>query len=83
MIRVNSRRHPSAALLLRRLSTGNDQARPRTTHDNRFKARSPLRYAGYAYRNRPNSFVTPSTASPTSVQRTSATDRQRPNPHSV
>lgn len=34
------------------LSTGNDQSRPRTTHYNRFKARSPLRYAGYAYRNR-------------------------------
>jgi hypothetical protein len=69
MIRVNSWRHPRAALLLRRLSTGNDQSRPRTTHDNQFKARSPLRYAGYAYRNRSNSFVTPSTASPTTRTR--------------
>jgi hypothetical protein len=29
MIEVNSRRHPSAALLLRRLSIGNDHARRR------------------------------------------------------
>jgi hypothetical protein len=83
MIRVNSRRHPSAALLLRRLSTGIDQARPRATHDNRSKARSALRDAGYAFRNRPKSFVTPSTTSKTSVQCTSATDRLRRNPHSV
>ena len=66
MIQVNSRRHPSAALLLRRLSTGIDQARSRTTHDNQFKPRSALRDAGHAVRNRPNSFVTPSTASQTS-----------------
>ena len=83
MIEVNSRRHPSAALLLRRLSTGIDQARSRTTHDNQFKPRSALRDAGHAVRNQPNSFVTPSTASQTSVQCTLATDRPRRNPHSV
>jgi len=63
MTRVNSWRHPRAALQLRRLSTSNDQARPCATHDNRLKARSPLRDADYAYRNRPNSFVMPPNAS--------------------
>ena len=83
MIEVNSRRHPSAALLLRQLSTGNDQAYPRAARDSRRVVRSPLRDAGSAYRDRPTSVRHPSIASQTSVQRTSATNRQRRNPHSV
>jgi len=35
MIKSRSIRHPSAALLLRRLSVGNDHARRRAAHDSR------------------------------------------------
>jgi hypothetical protein len=83
MIRVGSRRHASAALLLRRLSTSNDHARRRAALDNRLVDQSPLHDAGSAYRDRPTELATPSTASQSGGQRTSATDRQRRNPHSL
>jgi hypothetical protein len=83
MIRPDSRRHPSPALLLRRLSTGHDHARRRAALDNRLVDQSPPRDAGSAYRDRPTKLDTPSTASQRGGQRTSATDRQRRNPHSV
>ena len=76
-------RHPSAALLLRRLSTGGDHARPHATIDNRPVNQSATRDADSPCRYRPNSFVTPLIASRRSVQCTSATDRQRRNPHSA
>jgi len=68
---------------LRRLSTGNDHARRRAALDNRLVGQSPLRDTASAYRDRPVQPATPSTASKTGVQCTSATDRQRRNPHSV
>jgi hypothetical protein len=79
MIRSDSRPHPIAALLLRRLLAGNDHACPRVALD----SRRPLRDADSAYRNRPTAFVAPSIASQTNLQRTSATDRQPRNPHSA
>jgi hypothetical protein len=42
MIRVGSRRHSNAALLLHRLSIGHDQARRRAALDNRLVGQSPL-----------------------------------------
>jgi hypothetical protein len=83
MIKVGARQNCKTARLLRRLSTGYDHARPRAALDSRRVVRSPLRDAGSACRDRPIGFVTPSIASQTSVQRISATDRQRRNPHSV
>jgi hypothetical protein len=83
MIEVNSRRQPSAALMYRCLSTGIDQARPRAARDSRPVARSLLRHAGSACRDWPTVRATPPTAAQTADQRTSATSRQRPNPHSV
>jgi hypothetical protein len=83
MISSGSRRHSSAALLLRRLSTGNDHARRRAALDNRLVDQSPLRDTASAYRDRPTEPATPSTTSQRGGQRTSATDRQRRNPHSV
>ena len=83
MIRVNSRRHYSAAVLLRRLSIGNEPSRPRTALDNRCVVRSPQGDAASAYRDRATELATPSTASQTSGQRTSASDRLRRNPHSA
>ena len=82
MIRSGSLRHPSATLLLRRLSTGDDHARRRAARDSRPAVRFPQRDAGSAHRNRPTRLLTPSVASRTSPQLTSATDRQRRNPHS-
>ena len=83
MIEVNSRRHPSAALLYRCLLTGNDQARPRAARNSRPVFRSLLRDAGSACRDWPTVLAAPSTASQRGDQRTPATSRQRPNPHSV
>jgi len=83
MIRLGSRRHPSTALLLRRLSTGNGQARPRAALDNRLVDQSAPRDAGSVYRDPPTELFTPSTAYQRTDQRTSATHRQRRNPHSV
>jgi hypothetical protein len=82
MIRVGSRRH-SSALLLRRLSTGDDHARRRAALDNHLVDQSLLHDAGSAYRDRPTEFATPSTTSQTAGQRTSPTDRPCRNPHSV
>ena len=83
MIRPGSRQQASAALLLRRLSTGHDHARRRAALDNRLVGQSPLRDAGSAYRDRPTELATPSTASQKGPQSTSATDRPRRNPHSL
>jgi hypothetical protein len=83
MIRPGSRRHSSAALLLRRLSTSNDHARRRAALDNRLVDQSSLRDAGSAYRYRPTEPRHPFERSQRGGQRTSATHRQRRNPHSV
>jgi hypothetical protein len=83
MIKVGARQNYRAASLLRRISTGNDQARPRTARDGRRVVRSRAGAAGSADRNRPTGFVIPLIASYTSVQQTSVTDRRRRNPHSV
>ena len=83
MTSVNLRRQPSTALRLRRLSNGHEHARRRAVMDSRLVVRSPVRNAGSAYRDRLTRFVAPSIASQTRTQRTSATARQPPNPHSV
>jgi hypothetical protein len=83
MIKLGTWQNAKAALLLRRLPTGNDRARHRDALDNPRIDQSPLRDATSAYRNRPIQLDTPSTASQIAGQRTSATDRQRRNPHSV
>jgi putative transposase len=77
MIKVGARQNCSAASLLRRISTGNDQARPRAARDSRRVVRSRTGDAGSADRNRPTGVVIPLIASHTSVQQTSATDRRR------
>jgi hypothetical protein len=82
MIRSGSMRHPSATLLLRRLSTGDDHARRRAARDTRRVVRFPQRDAGSAHRKRPARLLTPSVARRISPQLTSATNRQRRNPHS-
>jgi hypothetical protein len=61
MIRLGSMRHPSAALLLRRFSIGNDRARRRTNMHNRPVDQSAPRNADSAYRDRPNVLATPAT----------------------
>jgi hypothetical protein len=65
MITLGSRRHSSAALLLRRLSTRNDHARRRAALDNCLVEQPPLRNAASDYRDRPTELATPSTASST------------------
>jgi hypothetical protein len=79
MIRVNSRRHPSAALLLRRFSTGNNQTRPHAVLDKHRVVRSPQRDAGSDYRDPPTGFIALSIDSKTGI----STDCGRRNPHSV
>jgi hypothetical protein len=69
--------------LLRRLSTGNDHARPHAGVDSHRVVRSALRDDGSAYRDRLTSVATPLIASHASAQCTSATDRERRNPHNV
>jgi hypothetical protein len=83
MISVDSRRHSSTVLLLRRFSTSNDHARRRAVLDTRLVDQSPLRDAGSAYRHRPTGLATPSTTSQPAGQRTSETHRRRRNPHSL
>ena len=83
MIRLDSLRHPSAALLLRRLSTGDDHARPRATIDNRPVNQSATRDADSSCRDRPTKPITSPAASERRAQRSSAADRRRRNPHSV
>lgn len=80
MIRIGSRRHSSTALLLRRLSTGNDHARRRTDLDSRLVDQSAPYNADYADRDEPTDFDTPSTASQRAGQRTSATDHAPKSP---
>ena len=82
MINFSAWQNSKTALLLRRISTGSDQARPAPPWRAYYRSIS-AGDAGLANCNRPTSFVTPSIASQTSVQCTSATDRQRRNPHSV
>ena len=79
MIKIGARQNCKAALLLRRFSTGNDQARPRAVLDTHRVVRSPLRDAGSADRDRPTGFAALSIASKTTV----STDCGRRNPHSV
>ena len=76
MIRLGSMRHPSAALLLRRFSIGNDRARRRTNMHNRPVDQSAPRNADSAYRDRPTKPFTSPTSSERAAQRTSATDRR-------
>ena len=64
MIKIAARQNRKAALLLRRLSTGNDQTRSRAALDTHHVVRSPQRDAGSACRERPTGFVTPSIAFP-------------------
>jgi hypothetical protein len=83
MIRSGSRRHPNAARLLGWLTTGQDHARRRSTLDNRIVDQSQSRDAGSAYRDRTTELANPSPASQRADQHTSATNRQRRNPHNV
>ena len=82
MTEIGARQNYKTARLLRRLSTSIDQARPRVALNSRHVVRSPLRNAGPAYRDWLTGFVVPSIACQTRAQPTSATERQRPNPHS-
>ena len=83
MIKIGARQNYKTTRLLRRLSTSNDHARPRAALNSRRVVRSPLRDARSARRNRLIGLVASSAAFQTSIQRTSATNRQRRNPHSV
>ena len=83
MIRLDSMHHPSAVLLLRRLSVGNDHARRRAAHDSRRVVPSPPPKSDSAPCNRPNRFDAPAIACRNRSQPTSAKHRQRPNPHSA
>jgi hypothetical protein len=83
MIRLDSMHHPSAVLLLRRLSVGNDHARRRAAHDSRRVVPSPPPNSDSAPCNRPNRFDAPAIVCRKSSQPTSAKHRQRPNPHSA
>src|ERR1019366_9176484 len=76
MIKVGARQNCKTARLLRQLSTGNDHARPRAALNSRRVVRSPLCDVNSASRDRPTGFVTAAIDSQTSVQPTSATDRQ-------
>jgi hypothetical protein len=80
MIRLGSRRHASTAPLFRRLSIGHDHARRRAALDNRLVDQSAPRNAGYACRDRPTEFATPSIAAQRAGQRISATDRAPKSP---
>jgi hypothetical protein len=53
MIGSNSPQHSRAAILLRRLSTGDDHARPRAAQDSHLVLQSSSLDAGSAYRDRP------------------------------
>jgi hypothetical protein len=83
MIRPGSRLQANTALLFRGLSTGHDHARRRAALDNRLVDQSAPHNDGSAYRDRPTELATPSTVAKRGAQRTSATDRQRRNPHSA
>ena len=82
MTRTGAPRH-SIAPLPRRLSIGHDHARRRDAPSNRLVDQSPLRDAGFGYRNRPTEFATLLIATYSGGQRTLATNPQRRNPHSV
>ena len=82
MIRLGSMRHPSAALLLRRLSTDDDHARRRAILDSRRVVRSPLRDAGSAHQSAGPHRRTLD-RSPNRPPTHLGNRRQRRNPHSV
>ena len=83
MIKIGARQNYKTARLLRRLSTSYDQARPRATLDSHRVVRSPLHDSDPACRDRPTGLVASSVAFEKNIQRTSATQRQHRNPHSV
>jgi len=83
MISLGSWQRSSAAVRLRRLSTGDDHARPRAAQDSHLVVQSSSLDAGSAYRDRPTKPITSPTASQRGGQRTSATDRRCRNPHSA
>ena len=82
MTRTSSPRH-SIAPLPRRVLIGRDHARRRDAQGNRLVDQSPLRDASSGDRNRPTVFATSSTAPYRGGNRSSATHRQRRNPHSI
>jgi hypothetical protein len=82
MTKIGAWQNYKTARLLRRLPTSIDQARPRVALNSRRVVRSPLRNTGSAYRDWLTGFIVPSIACQTRAQRTSPTERQRPNPHS-
>jgi len=77
MIKVGARQ--TCKPIQRRFQTGNGQTRPYAALDNHLVVRSPP--CNHAIGR--TGFVTPSTASKTPFYCVSATDRRRPNPHSV
>jgi hypothetical protein len=83
MISFGPWRHSSAAVLLRRLATGDGHARPRLVQDSHLVVQSSSLDAGSAYRERPTKPITSPTASERAGQCTSATDRRCRNPHSL
>ena len=83
MIKIGARQNGKTARLPRRLSTSNDHTHPRDTFDSRRVVRSPMRDSDSAGRDRPAGLVASSVAFQTSIQRTSATNRQHRNPHTV
>ena len=83
MIRSSSRQHPSTARLLGRLTIGQDHVRRRSTLDERIVDQPQPHNAGSTHRDRTTELANPSAASQRADQRTSATNRQRRNPHNV
>jgi hypothetical protein len=83
MIKIGARQHYNTARLLRRLSTSKDHARLRATLDSRRIVQSPLLNPDSACPDWSTRLVASSVAFQTSIRRTSPTDRQRRNPHSV
>ena len=63
MIRSDSRRHSSAALMLRRLKTGDDHARPRIAQDSHLVVQFSSLDASSACRGRSTKPITSLTAS--------------------
>jgi hypothetical protein len=83
MISFGSWRHSSAAVLLRRLATGDDHARPRLAQNSHLVVQSSSLDAGSAHRDRPTKPITSPIASERAGQSTSATHRRCRNPHSL
>jgi hypothetical protein len=79
MIKIAAPQNRKGALLLRRLSTGDDHPHPRAALDTHHVVRSPQRDAGSDYRDPPTGFIALSIDAKTGV----STDCGRRNPHSV